>query len=141
MLRIIKQPSWYNCDKEKSQRIVWMLAYGIFRGGYNTWMHDVSENWMKGFTITYKDYTENLRLGSSPTWSCQSSEHMVDQRPGKGFVYKILISRASNTIANAFQNATTSAHSEYICVREKKHKVDSAGYEKVKLTFGTNSAF
>ena len=63
--------------------MIYVFQYGIFRVGYHEWALQAAEDWMKMRNITYEN---------------------EGQRPkGKGFVYKLIVSRASNSICDRLQ--------------------------------------
>ena len=35
-----------------------MFQYGIFRNGYNGWLHTTALNWMEDYNVTYEDPVE-----------------------------------------------------------------------------------
>lgn len=98
--------------------IFYMFQYGIFRVGYNGWALECANEWMSTHNLCYE--TEGIgRLG----------------RKGKGCVYKIIVSRASNSICDRFQQLTQRLFNEYIVVRDKKIKKYGDDYELKPYTF------
>ena len=59
-------------------------------------------------------------------------------RKGKGFVYKLLVNRASNTICVRFQQLTQNLYKEYVIVREKRKKKNLEKSIVVPHTFNHN---
>ena len=58
------------------------------------------------------------------------------RRKGKGFVYKLIVSRASNSICDRLQGITLKTHKECILVRNKKaNKFGNKGYEFIPYVF------
>ena len=110
VITIITDRSWYENRQHAKRALIHMLAYGIFRKGYNTWAIDASNEWLNHQEIVLK-------------YENQHDEHggLKSKRQGKGFVYSNLVLRASNSIADRIQKSMLSAHGEYIAVR-KKHK-------------------
>ena len=78
-----------------------MFQYGMFRNGNNTWAIDEARRWMEMRNIVY-----NARLGKRV-------------RTGKGFVFRLLVCRASNTICTRLQIITRRSHEEYVIVRDR----------------------
>ena len=110
VIAIIREPRWYNEDRNHSRMVVYMLSYGIFRNCYNCWANDAAAEWMRENNIAYLTPIRQSQEGPET-----GKERKT--RAGKGFVYRNIISRASNTISNRFQEATKTTFSEYICVR------------------------
>ena len=57
------------------------------------------------------------------------------KRTGKGFVYKLLVNCASNTLFVWFQNFCQRLNNEYIIVQDKKHVVKSQTYNVIPHIF------
>ena len=95
----------YHANYEETLNMLHMFQYGIFRSGNNNWALDEAHSWMKMRNLAYKSKTE------------------PNTRQGKGFVYKLLVSRASNTLCSRFQALTLRYHEEYVIVRNRaKHQ-------------------
>ena len=92
-------------DYNQSLDMLYMFQYGIFRCGYNAWALDEARRWMEEKNVSYE--ITKRKKGDL-------------RRQGKGFVYKLLVSRASNSICARFQELTKRHYNEYIIVREKK---------------------
>ena len=92
-------------DYNQSLDMLHMFQYGIFRCGFNAWALEEARNWMDEKNLCYE--VKMRRKGDA-------------RRQGKGFVYKLLVSRASNSICARFQELTKRHYNEYIIVREKK---------------------
>ena len=103
--------------------MLYMFQYGIFRCQFNGWAQDASIEWMNARNISYSDPT---RDGSGR------------KKRGKGFVYKLLVSRASNTVSVRFQKLTERMFGEYIIVRDRKSKRIASCANKVQHTFHNN---
>ena len=102
VVNIVRDSGWYKDDVNRSRYIVYMMSYGIFRNGYNSWIHEAVSEWIKGFKIAYKPLDSNTLIANG------------HQRQGKGFVYRLLTTRATNSMSNRFQEVTKSAFGEYI---------------------------
>ena len=118
VIAIVKTSSWYNNNLQRPRKIVHRFSYGIFRNGHNRWAYKHVSPWMSQYRIAYDNTTKH-------------------QRAGKGFVYSLLVSRASNTMGNTFREAMKSAYSEYIVVRSILSSVD----RYVPITCGGFNAF
>ena len=101
-----------------------MFQYGIFRCAFNGWAIDAATAWMKRHRIDYEK--KSLTVKSKHT------------RRGKGCIYKLLVSRASNTICVRFQHITLRDHGEYVIVRDKKKECVMKGYTVIKHVFNHN---
>ena len=92
-----------------------MIQYGIFRCAFNAWAVDAASEWMANRNVEYETDKENLM--SAKKYG----------RRGKGFVYRLLVSRASNTLCVRFQKLTKRIFQEYIVVRDRKlNKIGNA---------------
>ena len=107
----------YHKNYEKTMNMLHMFQYGIFRNGNNTWALDEAKNWMQGRNIEYREKT-------GPTY-----------RQGKGFVYRLLVSRASNTICTRFQTLIQRNYHEYVIARDKTRYTDVPGQVIEKFLF------
>ena len=101
-----------------------MFQYGIFRCAFNAWAVDAASEWMINRKIKYK--TCHSRV-------VPSEKQVV--RKGKGFVYRLLVSRASNTLCVRFQSLTRRVRREYIIVRDRKIKRIENNSNIVRHTF------
>ena len=79
-----------------------MFQYGIFRCAYNAWAVDAASSWLEQRNLAYEPGPDSVK------------------RKGKGFVYKLLVNRASNTICVRFQKLSLRLYNEYVIVRDKK---------------------
>ena len=101
-----------------------MFQYGIFRCAFNAWALDAASDWMHNRSIKYK---ENTKV------SVEDGQKVF--RRGKGFVYRLLVSRASNTLCVRFQNLTKRILGEYVIVRDRKIKRMENNSNIVRHTF------
>ena len=116
VISIFGDTNWYSEDVTKHRHIIYLITYGIFRTGYNYWAKTESGNWLLEKHLEY-DYTGQ-------------------DRKGKGFVYRLIIKKASDRLAKKVQNIMKSNHQEYISVRKMKANSNVVSYTKVIL--GTN---
>ena len=118
VLDFLGKPSFYKNNMEQVRNMIHMFQYGIFRVGYNSWALQAANDWMKSRNIAYSD------------------KEKFSRRKGKGFVYKLLVSRASNSIGDRLQSFTEKTFKEYILVRDKKtKKFQSEQYECIPQMF------
>ena len=89
-------------DYETYLDMLHMFQYGIFRCAYNAWAVDAASSWLKDRNLAYEPGPDSVK------------------RKGKGFVYKLLVNRASNTLCVRFQKLSLRLHNEYVIVRDKK---------------------
>lgn len=104
VIGFLSKPDFYEKNIELYRNMVHMFQYGIFRVGYNSWAIEAAQKWMEERNITFEDKNKGIRP------------------KGKGFVYKLIVSRASNSICDRLQGITAKNHQEYILVRNKKIK-------------------
>ena len=99
--------------------MIHMFQYGIFRCAYNAWAIDAADCWLKKNNLAY---TKPL--------------NKMQERKGKGFVYRLLVSRASNTICVRLQNITQRMFNEYVISRDRSTKSnDKINFEVINYTF------
>ena len=53
VLTIVGEPKWYGEWREYKRGIVYRLAYGMFRLGYNQWALHGAQEWMNKHCIVY----------------------------------------------------------------------------------------
>ena len=120
----ISDPEFYQDNYNTFLDILYMMQYGIFRCQYNGWAQDASNEWMqRSKNIAYLDPD---KIGNKK------------KKRGKGFVYKLLVSRASNTVCVRLQKLTTRRFGEYIIVRDRKSKKIAESGNIVQHTFKNN---
>ena len=44
---------------ERSQNILWMMQYGIFRSDYDNWLHNFEIMWLESKGINFPPYFDN----------------------------------------------------------------------------------
>lgn len=115
---LLGDPEFYDENRTLLRDMLHMFQYGIFRVGYNGWPLQCAKDWMKKRNITY----DSLR-------ACELG------RKGKGFVYRLLVSRASNSICFRLQTLTQRVFQEYVVVRDRKMKKFGEEYELEPYTF------
>ena len=102
IVKMFDETDLFRHDYETYLDMLHMFQYGIFRCAYNAWAVDAASSWLKDRNLKYEPGPQSVK------------------RKGKGFVYKLLVNRASNTLCVRFQKLTLRLHSEYVIVRDKK---------------------
>ena len=115
---MLSDDTFYSNNKDLFRDMIHMFQYGIFRSGYNGWAIDCAHEWMRRRNIVYDD----TRMGKHG-------------RQGKGFVYKLIVNRASDSLCDRLQSMTQRLYSEYIVVRDRKLKRFGNEYELQKYVF------
>ena len=90
----ISTPKFYEENTILCRNMIHMFQYGIFRVGFNEWALQAAEDWMNMRNITYENE------GKRPK--------------GKGFVYKLIVSRACNSICDRLQAFCRRNFNEYV---------------------------
>ena len=120
VLEIFKDKTFVSENYSLYLDMLHMFQYGIFRCAFNAWAEDVADSWMRSKNLSYiDDYVDDK----------------PKTRPGKGFAYKLLVNRASNTICVRFQQLTQNLYQEYVMVRERKDKQGIKQTAVVPYTF------
>ena len=88
-----------------------MFQYGIFRCAFNAWAVDAANEWLVQYNIKY----DNINV---PLF--KENNHI--RRKGKGFVFRLLVSRASNTLCVRFQKLTRRLFRQYVIVCDRQFK-------------------
>ena len=83
ILSIVRDRDWYAKDMEHKRGIIYMLAYGIFRPGYNQWALKASEEWMHSYKLAYG----RQRVYSSQSRTTEGTMRRQYEPRNKGFVY------------------------------------------------------
>ena len=128
VLDIIGYESWYRKTGEKMEKnwdIIFMLAYEIYRAGFNDWALKEARNWMNTYHISYADMPLNRNSTSGSVM-----EQAKARRTGKGFVYKILVSRASDQISKRIQKMMKAKYNEFLLVRHCKKTNPHVNYTR-----------
>ena len=115
---VLSNRDLYEKNKALYRDMFYMFQYGIFRVGFNGWALDAATEWMEHKNICY----ESNSIGRTG-------------RKGKGCIYKLIVTRASNSICDHFQHLTQRRYDEYIVVRDKKLKKYGDHYELKPYTF------
>ena len=115
---MLSDPDFYEKNVELVRDMLHMFQYGIFRSGYNAWAHDSADEWMRNRNIQYIDVSTGKQ-----------------GRKGKGFVYKLIVNRASNSLCERLQNMSQRVYNEYVVVRDRKVKKFGNEYELQAYTF------
>ena len=101
---IIENKKWYESNRQRAQSCIYMIMYGMFRAGFDNWITDAANLWLKNRKIT--PYTTNKI------------------RTGKNFVYNVMIAKPSHNIQRAVKAACYRAHREYIVCKVPTQKDD-----------------
>lgn len=104
VLQIIGDRGWYRHDTANKRHIIYMLAYGIFRDRHNDWATTAATEWMRTWHTCYQPYTVDI----------------ADRRQhhnGKGFVYSLIVKRASNKFSKGFAHTMNNMHGEFLAVK------------------------
>ena len=104
-------------DYETYLDMLHMFQYGIFRCAYNAWGVDAASSWLQDRNLAYEPGPASIK------------------RKGKGFVYKLLVNRASNTLCVRFQKLSLRLHNEYVIVRDKKLEEKHQHYDIIPHVF------
>ena len=123
VIGLMSDRKFFSKNYNKFLDLLHMFQYGIFRCQFNGWAQDASNEWMKNKNITYGENTKTV---------------MKHKKRGKGFVYKLLVSRASNTICVRLQKLTERMFGEYIIVRDKRNKKTACAENIIEHTFNIN---
>ena len=124
VLDLIKDKTFASGKYDLFLNMLHMFQYGIFRCAFNAWAVDAANKWMCERNLKYKDEITNSDGSLS--------------RKGKGFAYRLLVSRASNTICVRFQNLTQRYYREYIIVRDRKKESLLSENNVIHYTFNHN---
>ena len=103
ILTVVGDKEWYNEDKKTRIDQIYMLIYGLTRQGFNQWLIDLEQDWMKKNNITYitKLGRHDLAFNS------------------RGSIYSLLKKVFNNNVIKQFKQKMWFHHREYICVRMK----------------------
>ena len=86
VVKMMNSRKLYSKRHDLCMNLLHMFQYGIFRCVFNAWTVDTAEEWMSKHKVTYDSMEEQLKGGKKYG------------RRGKGFVYRLMVSRASNTL-------------------------------------------
>ena len=115
---LLGDPDSYDENRTLVRDMLHMFQYGIFRDGCDGWALECAREWMKKRNIKYDSLC-----------TCERG------RKGKGFVYRLLVSHASNSICFRLQTLTQRVFQEYVVVRDRKMKKFGEGYNLEPYTF------
>jgi hypothetical protein len=124
VMTVIGDPNWYKDNTDSKRRIIHMLAYGMFRQGQNGWAHEAARVWLNKYKLTISSTTDG-RVSVTNTEG-------YSRRQIKGFVYSIIVSRVSNTLADRMISVCKRSHGEHIAVRKTK-QIPTSGYTQLLL--------
>ena len=105
---LFEDEEWYFEDEDYNRRMLYVFQYGIFRNGYNGWLHTTALNWMEDYKITYEDPVELSTPSTVPK-----------PKTKKGFVLELLHIKASNTIQDRFLRTTRKHLGQHLLCRKK----------------------
>ena len=113
VLNIIGDQEWYNEDKPTRIGQIYMLVYGLTRQGFNQWLLDLEQDWMRKNGVTYitKSGRQDLMYNS------------------RGSIYSLLKKVFNNSVTKQFRQKMWYSHKEYICVRMKQVSVENENVE------------
>lgn len=105
---LYEDKEWYFEDEDYNRRMLYVFQYGIFRNGYNGWLHNASVNWMHENRVVYEEPVPR------PT-------HSIGPKPKtkKGFILELLHIKASNTIQDRFLRTTRKKLGQHLLCRKK----------------------
>ena len=83
VVRMMSSRKLYTKKHDLYMNLLHMMQYGIFRCAFNAWAVDAAADWMKNRNITYEKDEQDIMIAKKYG------------RRGKGFVYRLLVSRAS----------------------------------------------
>ena len=115
---MLSDPDFYKENMTLVRDMLHMFQYGIFRSGYNGWAYECANEWMRDRNIEYL----HLNTGKKA-------------RTGKGFVYKLIVQRASNSLCERLQNMSQRIMNEYVVVRDRKIKKFGDNYQLETYVF------
>ena len=115
---MLSDPAFYSENMDLVRDMLHMFQYGIFRTGYNGWAHECANEWMHERNIQYL----HLNTGKKA-------------RTGKGFVYKLIVTRASGSLCERLQNMSQRLYREYVVVRDRKVKKYGDNYVMENYVF------
>ena len=108
ILNVVGDKDWYNEDKKTRIEQIYMLIYGITRQGFNQWVLDLEQDWMKNMNVTYVTPSGRQDLIYN----------------SRGCVYSLLKKVFNNNVIKMFKQKMWYEHQEYICVRIKNETED-----------------
>ena len=127
VVSMMSSRSFFEQNYEFYLDLLHMFQYGIFRCAGNAWALDAANDWMVKYNIKYDDTNSNSFKDQNKV-----------RRKGKGFVYKLLVSRASNTLCVRFQKLTRRLFRQYVIVRDRQFKRLTENSEIEKRRFNLN---
>lgn len=101
LLSIFGNTTWYGQNTARKRDMIYMLSFGLFRMGYNTWAIEAERQWLTSHNLAYKEKTPQ-------------------DRSRKGFVYMLLVHRASDMLSKQIQHVMKRVHNEWLVVRKWK---------------------
>ena len=117
IITLLTESNIFKDDYETYLNMLHMFQYGIFRCAYNAWAVDAENKWLNERNLAYEPAPAHIK------------------RKGKGFVYKLLVNRASNTLCVRFQHLSQRLHNEYVIVRDKNQVMKLQNYNIISHVF------
>ena len=127
---LFEDDKWYFEDEEYNRRMLYVFQYGIFRNGYNGWLHTTSLNWMKEHKVEYENPVVQATVSTAPK-----------PKTKKGFILELLHIKASNTIQDRFLRTTRKHLGQHLLCRKKIPDSLTNGSSPKLLTFNNYNAY
>ena len=108
ILKIISDKEWYTNDKRDRINQIYMLIYGITRQGFNQWLLDLEQSWLKKRNLTYV----------SPSGQQTTTSY------SRGCVFSLMKKVFNNSTIKLFKDTMWVHHNEFLCVRLKSKVID-----------------
>ena len=110
---LFENEEWYFEDEDYNRRMLYVFQYGIFRNGYNSWLHTASFNWMRDYKVMYEEHVMQ---------TMSTSTIVPKAKTKKGFILELLHVKASNTIQDRFLRTTRKNLGQHLLCRKKIRK-------------------
>ena len=127
---LFEDAEWYFEDEDYNRRMLYVFQYGIFRNGYNGWLHNASLNWMRDYKVIYEEPV----LPSTPSTAPKP-------KTKKGFILELLHIKASNTIQDRFLRTTRRYLGQHLLCRKKLPETLPNESSPKLLTFNNYNAY
>ena len=127
---LYEDKEWYYEDEDYNRRMLYVFQYGIFRNGYNGWLHNAALNWMEDYKVVYEEYVpqSTQTIGPKP-------------KTKKGFILELLHIKASNTIQDRFLRTTRKKLGQHLLCRNKIPEPLPNELSPKLLTFNNYNAY
>ena len=127
---LFEDDEWYFEDEDYNRRMLYVFQYGIFRNGYNGWLHTTSMNWMRQYKIKYEESVPSATFPTTPK-----------PKTKKGFILELLHIKASNTIQDRFLRTTRKKLGQHLLCRKKIPDTLPNELSPQLLTFNNYNAY